>query len=50
MKLKVNLEILGSEIEVEIEVPNEYESWSDFKQMEYIEKEIISKINYSWDY
>lgn len=50
MKLKVNLEILENETEVEIEAPNEYKSWSDFKQMEYIEKEIISKINYSWDY
>ena len=50
MKLKVNLEILGNETEVEIEVPNEYESWSDFRQMTYIEEEIISKINYTWDY
>lgn len=50
MKLKVNLEILGNETEVEIEVPNEYENWSDFKQMEYIEEKIVSKINYSWDY
>lgn len=50
MKLKVNLEILGNETEVEIEVPNEFESLSDFEQMEYIEKKVISKINYSWDY
>lgn len=50
MKVRVNLEILGNETEIEIEVPNEYESWSDFKQMEYIEEKIVSKINYSWDY
>ena len=50
MKLKVNLEILGNETEIEIEVPNEYEGLSDFEQMEYIEEKVISKINYTWDY
>lgn len=50
MKLKVNLEILGNETEVEIEVPSEFENLSDFEQMEYIEEKVISKINYSWDY
>lgn len=50
MKLKVNLEILGNETEVEIEVHDEFESLSDFEQMEYIEEKVISKINYTWDY
>lgn len=50
MIIKVDLEILGNQVEVEVEAPNEYKSWSDFKQMEYIEEKIISKINYTWDY
>lgn len=50
MKLKVNLEILGNEIEIEIEAHDEYENLSEFEQMEYIEDKIISKINYTWDY
>lgn len=43
MKLKVNLEILGNETEVEIEVHDEFESLSDFEQMEYIEEKLFQK-------
>lgn len=50
MKVTVNLNVLGNEIEVEIEAPKEYEEWDEFKQMDYIEEKIINKINYTWDY
>ncbi len=50
MKVRVNLEILGNEIEIEIEAPERFKNWTTFDQMDYIEEKIVSKINYSWDY
>lgn len=50
MKINVELEILGNEITVEVSAPEEFEKWTDFKQMTYLEEKIIEKINYSWDY
>lgn len=50
MKVNVELNILGNEISLEISAPEEFEEWSNFKQMEYIESEIIDKTDYTWDY
>lgn len=48
-KINVNLNVLGEELEIEINVPSEFEDWSDFRQMECIEEVLKREINYTWD-
>lgn len=48
-KIKINLNVLGEEMEVEIRVPIDFENWSDFNQMDYIENILKREINYTWD-
>lgn len=50
MKVRVNLEILGNEIEIEIEAPEKFKNWTNFEQMDYIESKVVDEISYSWDY